>query len=397
MSRTSHGPGRDRRLRQRLFDAGNNRCPICLSVFDRLDVVAGTEVTLEHAPPKSLGGVPICLTCKSCNNKASLIDQHAFLSAKARKDWAEGQGAPIVVDLFGHKRECRFIPHDSNAPYPARKHQFRNGTMQLGSLPQKEHLDANKGISFKIPQRDDFEFVSMIKSAYLMVFSLMGANGYRFADNIGLRPVREQIMNPEKKILQGGFIGNIRLDSDDYRRVDRPIVFMCRTESLPFWIVPMWDDNAVILSCGGTEPIDELVVNPQEASIPFSSLVGWVSRRFNSSSAIGGTVGEEGDAGRSSLAGTVGGPFPTSKRGWLFVMVFHQMKDFVALPYCPEDSLPTSNSLNVIDMLSEQEAVGRKLDKTQLATTNSGSWARSLSVTRRPMDGERGQKEESDS
>ena len=86
-------------------------------------------------------------------------------------------------------------------------------------------------MSFRIPQRDDYEFVSMIKSAYLMVFSLMGANGYKFAENIGLQPVREQIMNPEKKILKGGFVGTMRLDSEDYRKLDRPIVFLCRTEN----------------------------------------------------------------------------------------------------------------------------------------------------------------------
>ena len=321
MSRTSHGPGRIRRLRQRLFDAGNNRCPICLSEFDRLDVVAGTEVTLEHAPPKSLGGVPICLTCKSCNNKASLIDQHALLSAKARNEWAEGQGAPIVVDLFGNKRSYRFIPHDLNAPFPARKHLFRNGTIELDPLPPKADLDANKGISFRIPQRDDFEFVSMIKSAYLMVFSLMGANGYKFAENIGLQPVREQIMNPEKKILKGGFIGTMRIDSDDYRKLDRSIVLLCRTETYPFWIVPMWNDKAVFLSCGGAEPIDKLVMNPKEADIPLGALVGWVSRRFNSSSAIGGTVGEGPNDSHDSLGGTVGGPFPTNKGAWLFVMI----------------------------------------------------------------------------
>ena len=397
MSRTSHGPGRDRRLRQRLFDAGNNRCPICLSEFDRSDAVAGTEVTLEHAPPKSLGGVPICLTCKSCNNKASLIDQHAFSSVKARNEWAEGRGAPIVVDLFGHKRSYRFTPHDSNAPYPARKHLFRNGTIQLGPLPPKEHLDANKGISFRIPQRDDFEFASMIKSAYLMVFSLMGANGYKFAENIGLQPVREQIMNPEKKILKGGFIGTMRLDSDDYRKLDRPIVFLCKTEPYPFWIVPMWNDNAVFLSCGATEPIDELVMNFKGADIPFGSLVGWVSRRFNGSSAIGGTVDERTNDSHDSLGGTVGGPFPTSMGAWLFVMVFHQMKDFVALPFCPEDTLPVSDVINVVDMLNEQEVVGRNLDRTRLATTNIGSWTRDLSITRRPIDGERSQKEELDS
>ena len=397
MSGSSHRPGRDRRLRQRLFDAGNNRCPICLSKFERLDVVAGTEVTLEHAPPKSLGGVPICLTCKSCNNKASLIDHHAHLSAKARNEWAEGQGAPIVVDLFGHKRSYRFIPRDSNAPFPARKHLFRNGTIQLGSLPPKEHLDANKGMSFRIPQRDDYEFVSMIKSAYLMVFSLMGANGYKFAENIGLQPVREQIMNPEKKILKGGFVGTMRLDSEDYRKLDRPIVFLCRTENDPFWIVPMWNDRAVLLSSGGTEPIDELVFNPKEADIPMGSLVGWVSRRFNGSSAIGGTVDTRSNDSHGPLGGTVGGPFPTSMGAWLFVMVFHQMNNFVALPFGPENGLPASDAINVVDMLSEQEAVGRNLDKRQLATTNFGSWARDLSVARRSMDGERSEKDESDS
>ena len=323
-----------------MFDAGNNRCPICLSKFERVDVLEGTEVTLEHAPPKSLGGVPICLTCKSCNNKASLIDHHAHLSAKARNEWAEGQGAPIVVDFFGHKWSYRFIPRDSNAPFPARKHLFRNGTIQLGSFPPNAHLDANKGMNFRIPQRDDFEFVSMIKSAYLMVFALMGANGYKFAENIGLQPVREQIMNPENKILKGGFVGTMRLDSEDYRKLDSPIVFLCRTQDHPFWIVPLWNNTAVFLSSGGTEPIDELVFNPKEADIPMSSLVGWVSRRFNGSSAVGGTVNRSPDDSRGPLAGTVGGPFPTSMGPWLFVMVFQQMNDFVALPFRPEDSSP---------------------------------------------------------
>ena len=389
MARTSHGCGRERRLRQRLFNAGNTRCPICLSGFDRSDVLAGINVTLEHAPPKSLGGAAICLTCKSCNNKASLIDQHAYLSMKARNEWAEGKGAPIVVDLFGHKRSRRFIPGDPNASFPARKHLFRNGTIELGPLPGKHRLDASKGMSFRIPQRDDYEFVSMIKSAYLMVFSLLGENGYKFAENIGLQPVREQIINPEKKILKGGFLGTMRFESDDYRKLDRPVVFLCRTENLPFWIVPMWDDKVVFLTSGAEEPIDKLTINAPEGNIPFGSLIGWVSKRFNSSSSIAGTVGEATDESRGSLAGTVGGPFPTDKEEWLFVMVFHQMRDFVALPFCPEDGVPGSDAINIVDMLSEQEAVGRNLDKTQLTTAKLGSWSRELAVTRASLDGER--------
>ena len=86
-----------------------------------------------------------------------------------------------------------------------------------------------------------------------------------------------------------------------------------------------------------------------------------------------------------------------SMGAWLFVMVFHQMNNFVALPFGPENGLPASDAINVVDMLSEQEAVGRNLDKRQLATTNFGSWARDLSVARRSMDGERSEKDESDS
>jgi len=396
MASTSHGRGRERRLRLRLFNAGNTRCPICLADFNKSDVLAGTNVTLEHAPPKSLGGAAICLTCKSCNNKASLIDQHAYQSAKARNEWAEGKGAPIVVDLFGHKRTRRFIPQDPNAPFPARKHLFRNGTIELGPIPPKHRLDASKGMNFRIPQRDDYELVSMIKSAYLMVFSLMGENGYRFVENIGLQPVREQIMNPEKKILKDGFHGTMRLESDEIQKLDRPIVFLCRTEELPFWIVPMWDNKVVFLTCGAEEPIDKLVFNATEASIPSGCLVGWVSRRFNSSSSIAGTVGEATDGSRSSLAGTVGGPFPTNNKGWHYIMVFHQMRNFVALPYCSEDRIPDSEEINIVDMLSEQEAVGRNLDKTQLTTANVGAWSRVLAVERAPLVGERAPEDEAD-
>ena len=243
-------------------------------------------------------------------------------------------------------------------------------------------------MSFRIPQRDDYEFVSMIKSAYLMVFSLMGENGYKFAENIGLQPVREQIMNPGNKILKDGFIGMMRLESDEFQKLGRPVVFLCRTKNIPFWIVPMWDSKAVFLTSGAEEPIDKLTINTPEGNNPLGCLVGWVSRRFNSSSSIAGTVGEAADKSRDSLAGTIGGPFPTNKKGWHYIMVFHQMRSFVALPYYPEDAIPGSEEINVVDMLSKEEAVGRNLDKVQLTSTNLGTWSRELTVTRAPLDRE---------
>ena len=371
-SGTRRKPGRDRRLRQRLFEAGNTRCPICLSDFDRSDVVAGTEVTLEHAPPKSLGGAPICLTCKSCNNKASLIDHHALLSAKARKDWAEGRGAPVVVSLFGHKRSSRYVSDDPNAPYPARKHLFRSGTIQLGQLPRRQHLDANKGIGLEIPQRDDFEFVSMVKSAFLMVFSLMGARGYNFAENVGLRPVREQIMNPEKKILGDEFLATAGLDSDDLGKIDRPVIYLCGAAIRPFWIVPMRDNRAIVLPTGGTMPIDKLSIYPRKISVAAGSLAGWLSCKFNSSAAVGGTVETKFGDPEYNLGELYSSPVLFNGKRWLYLVVFREMNDCVALPFCPEDQLPGPNEINVIDMLSMHEVAGRKLDKTQLTAVNTG-------------------------
>ena len=379
MPRSTRAPGRDRRLRQRLFDAGNTMCPICLTEFSRADALAGTEVTLEHAPPRSLGGAVVCLTCKACNSNASLVDHHAFLSKKARDEWAAGHGAPIEIDLFGYKRVYRYMPRVPHAPYPARKHLVRAGSIELGPLPT-DRLDPNKGVSFKIRQRDDYEFVSMVKSAYLMVFSLMGANGYRFAQNVGLKPVRDQIMNPGKKILKGGFVGALRLGSAELRKVDRAVVFLCRASKPPFWIVPLWNDRAIILPCGGTEPIDELVMSGGEVDLPTNSLAGWVCRRFNGSSSIAGTLSGGSDVADGSLAGSVGGPFPTSQGGWLFVAVFHQMDEFVALPLCPEDEWPPSGGIHAVEMLGEQDVRGMNLDEAKLARINVGAWGRDLVI-----------------
>ena len=40
-------------------------CPLCLNAYP----IGSTELTLEHVPPKSVGGKPILITCKACNNK----------------------------------------------------------------------------------------------------------------------------------------------------------------------------------------------------------------------------------------------------------------------------------------------------------------------------------------
>ena len=49
-------------------------CPICLKTFDFSDY---DNITIEHVPPEKLGGRPLLLTCKDCNNVCgSNLDVH---------------------------------------------------------------------------------------------------------------------------------------------------------------------------------------------------------------------------------------------------------------------------------------------------------------------------------
>lgn len=130
----------------------------------------------------------------------------------------------------------------------------------------------------------------------------------------------------------------------------------------------------MILPCGGAEPVDELVMKGTGFDIPISSLAGWVSGRFDGSASIATNLRGGSEIPDGSLAGTAGGPFLTSQGNWLYVSVFHQKQEFVALPLCPEDDWPPENGIHVVDMLSEQQAVGKNLELAKMARAIGGTW-----------------------
>ena len=368
--------GRHRRLRLRLFRAGNTRCPICLSEFTQPDIVAG-KVTLEHAPPESVKGSAICLTCSQCNNKASRIDQHAILTKRASDEWSLGRGARVEIDFLGFKTSSRYIPRDSNAPFPTRVSHLRNGSIKLGALPPKELPDVNKGIRFRIPRLSHYESVGMIKSAYLMVFSLMGEGGYKFAESVALKPVREQIMHPGKRILTGLFV--VKGTMPDTTRTKKQMVFLCHAARPPLWIVPMWDGKMVLLPCGGPEPIDKFVAQGDEITIENNQLTGWTTCRFDESARINGSVSRDSGIADGTLVGTTG-PVPTDKGEWEWMVVDHHMGQYVALPCRPAGETPRADSLNVVEMLGNHTLEGRGLDKSALTRLNLGEWSKDMTI-----------------
>ena len=86
------------RVRLGLYRAGNLKCPICLTSFTEEEAKAGETVTLEHVPPKALGGSVLCLTCAPCNAGAGgSLDQAAATMNREMTRPGPGSAAQYLV------------------------------------------------------------------------------------------------------------------------------------------------------------------------------------------------------------------------------------------------------------------------------------------------------------
>jgi len=59
-------------------------CPLCRDAFERSEIES--KLSVEHVPPSSVGGRPVALTCKRCNNTAgTLLDAEMLRRHNARQ------------------------------------------------------------------------------------------------------------------------------------------------------------------------------------------------------------------------------------------------------------------------------------------------------------------------
>lgn len=70
-------------------------CPMCYTVYTEEHVEG--SLTLEHAPPQSLGGHEVALTCEACNNDWGTLQGHLGV-------YIRGVGIPLTPKLAGSPR-----------------------------------------------------------------------------------------------------------------------------------------------------------------------------------------------------------------------------------------------------------------------------------------------------
>ncbi len=152
-------------------------CPISFNYFSEINADNG-KLTLEHVPPKSLGGKPIILTCKSINNTDGASSDKKMLGFFKTQLFNDDKGK-LPAKLLSIDRNFQGITSEvsidaSGSP----KIQFLTSTKNLKVLEHKKLFDLWDGTQFKfsIKLQKRIEKRTLLKCAYLMAFSKIGYN-----------------------------------------------------------------------------------------------------------------------------------------------------------------------------------------------------------------------------
>lgn len=181
-------------------------CPCCLKLYAP-ETVLSRMLTIEDVPPKAVGGRPMLLTCKQCNNTAgSELDAHAAMQSVGdslargtdTERWLAATSRVSGILLRGKARmadgSLLFVGvPQQNPPTVAAAFEaalFRSGSSSLGAgLSLTVHTSFN----------DARARLSIIRAAYLAAFAGLG---WTYILQPTLSPVRRQIRAPDAQIIK---------------------------------------------------------------------------------------------------------------------------------------------------------------------------------------------------
>ena len=297
-----------------LFRRGNTRCPICLTQFRSATVETGSNVTLEHVPPKAVGGFVRCLTCTNCNRNAGQnLDQAASMIYSAAKDRESGRGEKVELDIWGTKHTTYLSPAGGANPKLAAKlasdpsNPLANADpVLLTEVKRGPVFDVSKGITITgIRPPADKVMVSWLRSAYLLMFSFLGQAGYRYAESDSISLIREQIMNPSDRLVPC-LLYELPPSFSSHKHL-----IILKNRQPPFcWFVKV-DNMAVLMPQGGTvKHYKEVVEMPDDIRLPDRPI--WTPVAFGKNNSLDIDLPEDSphasvDLFGHEFRGTVGG------------------------------------------------------------------------------------------
>ena len=195
---------------QQVLPVGSPRCyicPLCLRGF--LPKALETDLlTVEHVPPKALGGQGLVLTCRRCNSGAGARLDHEMMKKELIYDFHYGmmpqpaaarltmadQSVNVEVQAIEESIRVVGLP-GSNDPQVQKK--------LLEELDRLVESGSWQGSQFDLTFYRGFRhrpaLVGWLRAGYLAAFAALG---YRYIMRAGLAVVRQQLANPEEDILR---------------------------------------------------------------------------------------------------------------------------------------------------------------------------------------------------
>jgi hypothetical protein len=180
---------------------GRYLCPLCLHWFADLD-----ELSLEHAPPESLGGRHIAITCRGCNSTAGhTVDAELRLAETIREFGLRRMTKPMPATFrfagIEQRVEALFDP-DGLSIVGVSKQNHPDTASAMTAAFDEVVAERSTNVVFKLSFRTpDFRKASIgwLRAAYLVAFATLG---YRYILREELEEVRQQIRDPAAEILK---------------------------------------------------------------------------------------------------------------------------------------------------------------------------------------------------
>ena len=215
-------------------------CPLCIKCFSKieLDQTRNNCLTLEDVPPKILGGKPLTLTCKKCNNSAGSLLDEELRKKLVSDEFFEGIPGAILdtkVKLSNDLSISGTLSYRKSGGINV--HLFKNGPNAKSNKSfciekVKEHLENSGlrkvGFNSKLHKKCRPE-IALLRIAYLLAFSTFG-NGFLFNKNLEL--IREQIKRPSEIILPSFGVIN-----DDFSNTESGIYIIVAPKELWSFLV----------------------------------------------------------------------------------------------------------------------------------------------------------------
>jgi hypothetical protein len=167
-------------------------CPLCLRKFT-IKAVEGENplLTLEHVPPKALGGPSKILTCKVCNNTSGKDLDSAIMAGLKAYSFFTGKPHSSIPSRFiiNSKRFEGELRYRGKNEITLRLNENYNSREVINLPPYFEQSEGRVNFILSFPSNKRFRN-AVLRVAYLQAFTLFG---YSFVFNDNIEKIRNHL------------------------------------------------------------------------------------------------------------------------------------------------------------------------------------------------------------